>query len=200
MMEYANTGRETGAEFQRHVRACARCNERWEDERFLTSQFRSIREAAASLRPSEGGRVEIMQEFARSHRRTFAPLFKWIMSAAAVLLLVIVLGSLWRTRSGAQRSGGAAEASTASTESPALLSVFGEDEFVAVPYAPPLAAGEFVTVVRMELRPTALARMGMDVDVTAANDIPADVVVGQDGSPRAVRVLDEGQFEERSTL
>ena len=80
------------------------------------------------------------------------------------------------------------------------MSVLGEDEFVAVPFAPPLAAGEFVTVVRMELRPAALARMGMDVDVTAANDIPADVLVGQDGSPRAVRVLDEVQFEERSTL
>lgn len=190
MLEYANTGRVTGAEFQQHVRACARCNERWEDERFLTAQFRSIREAAAGLRPSDGGRVEIMREFARSHRRMFVPSFKWMMSAAAVLLLVIVLGSLWRTRSVDQGS----------PESVALLSVLGEDEFVAVPFAPPLAAGEFVTVVRMELRPAALARMGMDVDVTAANDIPADVLVGQDGSPRAVRVLDEVQFEERSTL
>jgi hypothetical protein len=52
----------------------------------------------------------------------------------------------------------------------------------------------------MELRPTALARMGMDVDVTSANDISADVLVGQDGAPRAVRVLDEAQFKERSTL
>ena len=190
MLEYANTGRVTGAEFQQHVRACARCNERWEDERFLTAQFRSIREAAAGLRPSDGGRAATMREFARSHRRMFVPSFKWMMSAAAVLLLVIVLGSLWRTRSVDQGS----------PESAALMSVLGEDEFVAVPFAPPLAAGEFVTVVRMELRPAALARMGMDVDVTAANDIPADVLVGQDGSPRAVRVLDEVQFEERSTL
>ena len=67
-------------------------------------------------------------------------------------------------------------------------------EFIAVAYAPPLAAGEFVSVLRTELQPAALARMGIDVDTSYTNAIPADVVVGEDGFPRAVRVVSEVEF------
>ncbi len=66
-------------------------------------------------------------------------------------------------------------------------------EFVAVPYAPPLAAGELVSVVRTELQAPALARMGFDMDAAGlaryAGAVPADVVMGDDGLPRAVRVI-----------
>jgi hypothetical protein len=66
--------------------------------------------------------------------------------------------------------------------------------FVAVPYAPPLAAGEFVSVVRAQLEPAALARLGILVDSAYGSEIPADIVVGEDGVPRAVRVIEMAEF------
>jgi hypothetical protein len=57
-----------------------------------------------------------------------------------------------------------------------------------------LATGEFVRVVRTELRPTALARMGVYVDAAETDEIPADVLLGEDGFPRGVRVLEAVDF------
>jgi hypothetical protein len=51
-----------------------------------------------------------------------------------------------------------------------------------------------VQVVRTELRPTALARMGIYVDAIDADAIPADVMLGEDGFPRGVRVLEAVDF------
>jgi hypothetical protein len=65
------------------------------------------------------------------------------------------------------------------------------DGFIPVPYVPPLAAGELVSVVHTELYPLELARLGVSVDPSWATELPADLLVGEDGFPRAVRVSDE---------
>jgi hypothetical protein len=36
--------------------------------------------------------------------------------------------------------------------------------------------------------------MGVEVDPSWAERLPADVVVGEDGLPRAVRIAENGQF------
>lgn len=114
------------------------------------------------------------------------------MAAAAILLLAIGLVEL--RRSGIPRTGNIPQ----STIAPEIAEIEGlpadSSGFVAVPYAPPLATGEFVSVVRTELQPTALARMGIYVDAGYAADIPADVVVGEDGLPRAVRLVEAIEF------
>ncbi len=61
---------------------------------------------------------------------------------------------------------------------PARLSA---DDFIAVPYAPPLAQGELVRVFRTELYPEALTSLGIDYDPATGSNIPAEVVVGEDG-------------------
>ena len=72
-------------------------------------------------------------------------------------------------------------------------SALSSDDFIAVPYAPPLAQGEMVRVVHADLYPEALASLGIDVDPAWAGDTPADVVVGEDGIPRAVRITEAAQ-------
>jgi hypothetical protein len=111
------------------------------------------------------------------------------LSAAAVLLLTIAVGYGWRTT----RRPVAIEASVAEAALPADEQI-DDNGFVAVPYAPPLATGEFVRVVRTELQPIALAHMGIYVDAADSSEIPADVMLGEDGFPRAVRVVEEMQF------
>ncbi len=66
-----------------------------------------------------------------------------------------------------------------------------EEGFIEVPYAPPLAQGELVRVIHTELQPAALASMGVNVDPSWTTELPADLLLGQDGFPRAVRVSDE---------
>jgi zinc transporter ZupT len=71
-------------------------------------------------------------------------------------------------------------------------------DFIAVPFALPLAPGEMVSVVHSELYPEALASMGIDVDPALAGNetggVAADVVMGQDGFPRAVRISETTDF------
>jgi hypothetical protein len=62
--------------------------------------------------------------------------------------------------------------------------------FIAVPYVPPLATGEMLRVVHTELNPAELASLGVNVDPSLTAQMPADLLLGEDGMPRAVRVAD----------
>ncbi len=126
-----------------------------------------------------------MREFDLAHQSVVPAQVKWLLSAAAVLLLTVAAGYSWRN---AQRPA-AIEAGIETAEELA-----DDNGFVAIPYAPPLAAGEFVRVVQMDLQPIALAHMGIYVDAADSSEIPAEVLLGEDGFPRAVRVVDEMQF------
>ena len=108
-----------------------------------------------------------------------------MLSAAAVLLLTIAIGYGWRN----SRHPAAIEASIETVEDLA-----DDTGFVAIPFAPPLAPGEFVRVVETELQPIALAHMGIYVDAADSSDIHAELLLGEDGFPRAVRVAEEMQF------
>ena len=72
--------------------------------------------------------------------------------------------------------------------------VSGESELVPVAFSQPLEAGESVRVVREELDGVELAAMGIDPPAGFGNSIAADVVLGEDGLPRAVRFLDYDEF------
>lgn len=110
------------------------------------------------------------------------------MAAAAMLVLTLGLGRvLWN----------GSHAGTPPAQNTAAVESSNEEDsngFVAVPYAPPLAVGEMVSVVRTELEPTALARLGIMVDASDGNEIPAEVEVGEDGLPRAVRLIGAEEF------
>ena len=136
-----------------------------------------------------------MRRFAQVPRRSWQPVWNWALAAAAVALLSIGLGVFWSLGHGAGHGIAKSPASRqGQVASASFDAVAGDDGFVDIAYAPPLAAGEFVSVVRTELQPTALARMGIYVDADYANAIPADVMVGEDGVPRAVRLVSE-EFE-----
>jgi predicted anti-sigma-YlaC factor YlaD len=189
IVECARGGSQPDAQLESHLKACPKCAARWEDEQRLSAQLRLARDAAAGRRSSEARREEIMRRFALVPRRSSHPSWKWVLGAAAVLLLATVLGYVLR-------NGGHAKPTVLGIQQVAVGSYGFEEstgdanEFVAVAYAPPLAAGEFVSVLRTELQPTALARMGIYVDAAYTNTIPADVLVGEDGFPRAVRVVE----------
>lgn len=185
--------RQPGRELRAHLAACEGCRERWDAEVLLTSHFSTIRSRAAAFRSQESGGAALMRDFARLHRVRVMRSRGLAVGMAAALVVAVVVGyTAGQTRK--HHAVHQAQQQPAFYESGDVLSMdasaLSADDFVAVPYTPPLAQGEMVRVVRADLDADALASMGVDVDPTVSGRLAADVVVGEDGLPRAVRLED----------
>jgi anti-sigma factor RsiW len=106
----------------------------------------------------------------RAVRRT-----RWIPAAAAAAAAAVLLGI----------------AVLRPAPPPANPSQSPEPErFVPVPYVLPLQPGESAQVMRMEVPVAALIAAGYDVGLAdPAINVPAEVLVGEDGRVHAVRLL-----------
>jgi hypothetical protein len=170
-----------------HLSGCPGCAGRWRNERVLTRELQILSDRAASHRPPQRVRELVMQEFERQRRAHRWRWLRWVPAPAAALLVVVaVLGVRHR------------DVVTPVPQTMVMAAVptdASEEGFVDVPYAPPLAPGEFVSVVRQELEPAELVRMGLPYSGIGEAPVMADVVVGEDGFPRAVRVSDESVTE-----
>jgi hypothetical protein len=179
IVECARAGSAPGRALQTHVADCAECRARWQAEQVLAGPIRKLRAVVSAERCSSSGRDRVMAAFDKRHiaakrRRGWV----WGFAAAAAVLFALALGL------------------SRSSKPPALAvaeEMADDGGFVPVPYAAPLAAGEFVRVVRTELYAGALYRMGVPAPASSGQ-FPADVVLGQDGLPRAVRVLEDVSF------
>lgn len=184
-------------ELQEHLSVCAACALRWREQHSLTHSLVEARGSAAQRNPSIASREALMRDFAVAHRRASYKWGKWVAAAAAVLALAVALGyEVARDRQPVRTS-----IAPKSLRPEASIAGFSgeydpaeDEDFMAVPFAPPLATGEFVSVIRTELQAPALARMGIYVDASYGSDVPAEVVVGEDGVPRAIRFLGAAQF------
>jgi hypothetical protein len=184
IVEGARAGYQPRSELAAHIERCAGCRELQEAEQTLAEPVRRLRAAVGAARSPEYRKHELLQEFGRARRP--AQRFNWAFSAAASVLLALAAGLMWRTTAPVAERAAVDTVSTEATDS---------SEFAPVPYAPPLASGEMVTVVRTELHAAALDRMGFVVPGMSGNDFQAEVMLGQDGLPRAVRVLADQKFE-----
>jgi hypothetical protein len=199
LVECARHRTEPDRQLRAHLSICAHCSERWDRERQLTAQFRAMRIQATALRSKGAQRESLMREFARIHRRPplqRAQRWVWTLAAAAALLFAVFAGHEAGKRSIRKVSPAAVRIHDESVLYEASLdaSALSSDDFIAVPYTPPLVPGEMVRVVHADLYPEALANMGVEVDPSWTGKLPADVVVGEDGLPRAVRIAENSQF------
>jgi len=70
-----------------------------------------------------------------------------------------------------------------------------EQPFVAIPYTVPLAPEENATVVRMTITPSAMAVAGFPLPaIDPGSGTQADVLVGEDGRARAIRIVASSSF------
>ena len=168
-----------------HLETCHSCRELWEWERNLTAHMRMIRIASAGRRSSAGSREALMRQFAEKHRAASNGRWLWSLAAAAAVLLALILiqGAERKSRpvvasQPAQNVVAQAEAQgDAPVQNDAAIQEDGDGQyegFIPVPYVPPLAAGELVSVVHTELYPLELARLGVSVDPSWATELPAD--------------------------
>lgn len=184
--------RQPDRELRAHLAVCERCRERWDAEILLTAHFSTIRSRTAAFGSQESCGTALMRDFVRMHKVRLIRTWGLAVGAAAALVVAVVLGH-WAGQMG-KRPVHQARQQPSFYESGDVLSLdasaLSSDDFVAVPYTPPLAQGEMVRVVHAELYPEALASMGVDVDPAYSGRLPADVVVGEDGLPRAVRLTE----------
>lgn len=113
------------------------------------------------------------------------------LATAATLLIAVGLGPVRAGRYGTPTGGSRAmHQPLSSSLRGAPLETQPPNEFVIVPGAaalPPLESGE---LVRMELPVSMLPALGVVPPASAAMRVKADLIVGQDGLPRAVRLVD----------
>ena len=166
-----------------HLSSCASCAERWENEQALAAGLRAVRSDAAGRRSSRARREAVANQFAFQHRSR--PAKRWAFSFAAIAALAILSIAVFRP----------VAQPPVTAEFPAVLIDAPSDPeaegFLAVPFVPPLAQGEIVRLVHTDLQPAALAELGVNVDPSWQSELPADLLVGADGFPRAVRISDE---------
>jgi hypothetical protein len=184
--------RQPGRELRAHLAACETCRERWDSELLLTSHLAAIRNKTAAFRSHAGRGEELMHDLVRRHKVRTIRSWGLALGAAAALVLAVLLGYT-AGRTGAKPMHDLRRVAVSETGEVMSMdaSALSSDEFVAVPYTPPLAQGEMVRVVHADLYPDALANMGVMVDpADSSGRVAADVVFGEDGLPRAVRLAE----------
>jgi hypothetical protein len=188
-----------------HAESCDRCARLLTESESLDFSLRSLATHDATRTASPRVEAALLQEFRKekaiaSHRR-----LQWQLSVlgAAALLAMTVGISLHRgiiRFPGATGNTDAIEQPSASTET-AINDIAGSDQlgdaddpiaFTPLPYADDPAALEGGAVVRVVLSPAALASLGFPVaDVSDTSEIPADLVVSDDGTPQAIRLVSQ---------
>lgn len=163
-----------------------------EDEEVLPEPIRRLRALLAEERSPELRRQRLMAEFGRLHRRPGGWLaFATGMAAAALLALAVTL--VWRgAPESAQRTG--IEVAQPGIWNHVLDGSMDENGFAPIPYAMPLAAGECIRVMRTEVTGAALAQMGLSLPWGYENDFDVDILLGDDGFPRAVRMVGNAEL------
>lgn len=205
MVERARARRRPEGELGRHLASCHACWERWEAECELTSHLRQMQQMASTRRSSSASRADLMRQFSARHWRLVHPAWGMGLAAAAGVLIVMATlrgPSVTSTAHHAPATG-AWLASNSWSYEPSTDTYSAQDEdYVAVPYIPPPDPGERLSVMHAELYPAALTTLGVSIDpaMMASNGngtIHADVVVGEDGLPRAIR-LERGDHADNS--
>jgi hypothetical protein len=107
----------------------------------------------------------------------------WVSSAAAAAACV---AGLWM---------GVSRPAVKPLEPAAPTEAEAERPFVPIPYVLPPAPDERVEVVRMRVPVAALIAAGLPLEIADPGaQVEADVLVGQDGRPRAVRLVSITSF------
>lgn len=111
-----------------------------------------------------------------------------MLATAAALMIAIALTPAVSVRHGASSAAVTSRAAPSDVDALESVSAGG---FVPIPGTmslPPLESG---SLVRMELPVSILPSLGMTPPATGhATEVTADIIVGQDGVPRAVRLVE----------
>jgi len=159
----------------RHLRECRACAVRLEDERAMSDALRRLAQAANEPAPHPESESAVLAAFdaAWARPRSRARVRRWLRLAAAAL---IALGAML-TWTNANRRAPAPH-----------LAELPATEFVPWPGASSLPTFESGQLMRMNLPASMALSLGLNPPAPQNGVVTADVLVGQDGFARAVRL------------
>jgi hypothetical protein len=191
-----------------HAEECSECSALLNDVEALDFALNRMAEQDAEQQAPAGVEAALLNEFRRQRATAVMPQRNFRIAALGIAAgFVLLLGlslrhwimpvpngpavgaSGGRTIAANAQSGGATTTGgdeTASMDEDATNST----DFVSLPYAADPATLEDATIVRVTLSRSALASFGVPVaDMDAAEQIPADIALSEDGSPQAIRLV-----------
>jgi hypothetical protein len=193
-----------------HLAECPACTAQWGPHRALAAALHSMsdewRTVEAQPRVETGLMAAFRLQTGSQVRRSFGrswwtPVLAWASAAAATIALAMVL--IRGYQPAPAKPGTVASpnrtmqppvemASVAYADSDEDTSALGEG-FVRLPNAPRIEPNEDYNVVRVEVPGSAMIEAGISLgEDRAADTVLADVALGSDGTPRAVRLVSDG--------
>ena len=158
-------------ESERHAEECPRCRERLRLETRLTAGLREVQQELTLQGPSPSIQNALLGELRKPRHSRVSP---WVWAAAAAVLL------------------GLAGALAPSPEPAPPVPARASNPFVLLDYSRPITAADTGRMIRVTLPGSAPATLGFPV--VGAGRVEADILLGEDGSARAIRFIDYDDF------
>lgn len=153
-------------------------NQRPDPETEIAAALSALRHSV-EVPPVDPAREEVLLEAFDAHRAQPRSRARgWVWMAAAAAVIVLAAGLTWRGRVATPRLE-----QTIVEHAPEAV------EFVSWPGAEAWPMFESGSLVRVNVPASALPALGLWLPVSAGEVVQADIVVGQDGLPRAVHLV-----------
>lgn len=193
-----------------HAETCPSCARALADAEELAAILKGVSTDSRSLGAPESTEWSLMAAFraskaegSRRWKPRWRPVLGWASAAAVAFLLAFATWGgtpLHRSQPVTASNVGSSvpAVANAKTQHPQLAaqsrnaSSAPVSGFVPVPFAGGFARGDSGEIVRVQVPRAALAELGYPVDeVQGQGMVQADLLVGEDGWPRAVRIVRE---------
>jgi hypothetical protein len=194
--------RQPAAEHAARCANCAALQESWQEAR---TALQALRETTRDAQAPQRVEMRLLHEFGMRHRtrkaRSAAIFAAWALATAAVLFAGVGWWN-WRLTQthGDISAGNVVKPNTSvpsvnpsvtpvdTSEEPTLIADNGAGDFTLLPGSLPQET-EDSTIVRVGMQRGALSALGLPVNEERVSDwIQVDLLVGQDGLPKAVRL------------
>jgi hypothetical protein len=201
-----------------HARVCTECREHLAEAQLLTETLAALAEESAEAQAPPHLEANLLMAVRRRRRRPAVRWQPWAVAGAATVLFAVALAlPRWEGPSRTQPGQTVADQPAAPVQAPAVnhevapqphaappagkksshqqapydldRAVWATD-FVPVPFSDSLMPDEDAAVVRVRMPRSELASLGFPVSEDGTTQlIKADLLIGQDGQPRAVRLV-----------
>jgi hypothetical protein len=200
----ADIGADAGARLRDHLDQCAKCTARLAHEQELTAALKTIAGAEPLSTRAEAIEADLLAAFdaqrvnaaTRPATRRAGPARRHVRAWFAAAAVLVLAAAAWqvtvRRPLPKNATADSVPAQPAANPWPDLALQAGGKEvpFVPLPTAIGLPALESGRIVRVELPAAELPAYGFVLEPQPAGGaVEADVLVGQDGQPRAIRFV-----------
>ena len=189
-----------------HLEECPACAKAWDREQALLLGLRIVQSDLRAIEAPPRLEDRLTAAF-RGYAGLGAPapamgppapwlqVVTWLASAAALAVMAVLLvpGSEPKpVRKAAPNAMHFAAAPNGPQVPAAPQTEIAEEDFIPLPDAAGVDAGEEMNLVRLEFPRSAMVALGFEVsDENSSEPVAADVIIGPDGVARALRFLEE---------